>query len=184
MDLTEHTLSSREVFHGRIVRVRVDEVRLPNGKTSSREVIDHPGGVCILALDDQHRAAVVRQYRYAFGRVMTELPAGKMEAGEEPFVTAQRELAEEVGASAAEWTDLGALIPSPGCYAETLHMYLARGLTFRAIIRQCLEDAADEDEFLETEFIPLADLAEQCLSGQLQDAKTVAAVLKARAMGL
>lgn len=177
MDLTEHTLSSREVFHGRIVRVRVDEVRLPNGKTSSREVIDHPGGVCILALDDQHRAAVVRQYRYAFGRVMTELPAGKMEAGEEPFVTAQRELAEEVGASAAEWTDLGALIPSPGCYAETLHMYLASGLTFRA-------PNPDEDEFLETEFIPLADLAEQCLSGQLQDAKTVAAVLKARAMGL
>ncbi len=176
MDLTERTLSSREVFHGRIVRLRVDEVELPNGNTASREVIDHPGGVCILALDEQNRAAIVRQYRYAFGRVMTELPAGKLEPGEEPFTTAQRELAEEVGATAAEWTDLGKLIPSPGCYAETLHMYMARGLTFRA-------PAPDEDEFLETEFIPLDQLAEQCLSGQLQDAKTVAAVLKARAMG-
>ncbi|MBQ2061415.1 MAG: NUDIX hydrolase [Oscillospiraceae bacterium] len=177
MDLTERTLSSREVFHGRIVRLRVDEVRLPNGKTAKREVIDHPGGVCILALDDQRRAAVVRQYRYAFGRVMTELPAGKLEPGEEPFSTAQRELAEEVGATAAEWTDLGELIPSPGCYAETLHMYMARGLTFRA-------PNPDEDEFLETEFVPLAELEEQCLSGQIRDAKTVAAVLKVRAMGL
>lgn len=177
MDLTERALSSREVFHGRIVRVRVDEVSLPNGKTSTREVIDHPGGVCILALDDQNRAAVVRQYRYAFGRVMTELPAGKMESGEEPFATARRELAEEVGATAAQWADLGALIPSPGCYAETLHMYLARGLAFRA-------PSPDEDEFLEVEFVPLTELAEQCLSGQIQDAKTVAAVLKARAMGL
>ena len=176
MDLTEHTLSSREVFCGRIIRVRVDEVRLPNGKTAAREVIEHPGGVCILALDEQNRAAVVRQYRYAFGRVMTELPAGKLEPGEEPFATARRELAEEVGASAAEWTDLGALIPSPGCYAETLHMYLARGLTFRA-------PDPDEDEFLEAEFVPLTELAEQCLSGQIQDAKTVAAVLKARALG-
>jgi ADP-ribose pyrophosphatase len=176
MDLTERTLSSREVFHGRIVRVRVDEVRLPNGNTSSREVIDHPGGVCILALDEQNRAAIVRQYRYAFGRVMTELPAGKLESGEEPFVTARRELAEEVGATAAEWIDLGELIPSPGCYAETLHMYLARGLTFRA-------PQPDEDEFLEAEFVPLEELAERCLSGELRDAKTVAAVLKARALG-
>ncbi len=176
MDLTERTLSSREVFHGRIVRLRVDEVALPNGKTAKREVIDHPGGVCILALDEQNRAAVVRQYRYAFGRVMTELPAGKLEPGEEPFATAQRELAEEVGATAAEWTDLGALIPSPGCYAETLHMYLARGLSFRA-------PHPDEDEFLEASFVPLAELAEQCLDGRIQDAKTVAAVLKARAMG-
>ena len=177
MELTEQTLSSREVFHGRIIRVRVDDVRLPNGKTGVREVIDHPGGVCILALDDQNRAAIVRQYRYAFSRVMTELPAGKLELSEEPFTTAQRELAEEVGATAGSWTDLGALIPSPGCYAETLHMYLARDLTFRA-------PDPDEDEFLEAEFIPLEELAEQCLSGRIQDAKTVAAVLKARAMGL
>ena len=177
MDLTERTLSSREIFQGRIIRVHVDEVRLPNGDTSLREVIDHPGGVCILALDDQNRAAIVRQYRYAFGRVMTELPAGKLEPGEAPFATAQRELAEEVGATASDWTDLGELIPSPGCYGETLHMYLARGLHFRA-------PSPDEDEFLEAEFVPLEELTAWCLSGEIRDAKTVAAVLKAHIMEL
>ena len=148
MDLTERTLSSREIFRGRVVRLRVDDVALPNGHTSVREVVDHPGGVCILALDDQGRAAVVRQYRYVFSRVMTELPAGKREPGEEPAVTARRELWEEVGAEAEEWMDLGAMIPSPGCYGETLYLYLARGLRFDV-------QHPDEDEFLELEWVPL-----------------------------
>jgi len=175
MDLTERTLSSREIFRGRVVRLRVDDVALPNGHTSVREVVDHPGGVCILALDDQGRAAVVRQYRYVFSRVMTELPAGKREPGEEPAVTARRELWEEVGAEAEEWTDLGAMIPSPGCYGETLYLYLARGLRFDV-------QHPDEDEFLELEWVPLEELAAQCLDGRIQDAKTVVAVLKARAL--
>jgi ADP-ribose pyrophosphatase len=175
MDLTERTLSSREIFRGRVVRLRVDDVALPNGPTSVREVVDHPGGVCILALDDQGRAAVVRQYRYVFSRVMTELPAGKREPGEEPAVTARRELWEEVGAEAEEWTDLGAMIPSPGCYGETLYLYLARGLRFDV-------QHPDEDEFLELEWVPLEELAAQCLDGRIQDAKTVVAVLKARTL--
>lgn len=175
MDLTERTLASREIFRGRVVRLRVDDVALPNGKTSVREVVDHPGGVCILALDDRNRAAVVRQYRYVFGRVMTELPAGKREPGEEPALTARRELAEEVGARAADWRDLGTLIPSPGCYGETLYLYLARELTFGPL-------HPDEDEFLEVAWVPLEELEARCLSGEIQDAKTVAAVLKARAL--
>lgn len=175
MDLTERTLSSREIFRGRVVRLRVDEVSLPNGGTSVREVVDHPGGVCILALDGEDRAAVVRQYRYAFSRVMTELPAGKREPGEPPEVTARRELREEVGAEAGSWTDLGKLIPSPGCYGETLYLYLARDLTFSG-------QHLDEDEFLELSWVPLEELAKQCLSGAIQDAKTVAAVLKARCL--
>jgi len=175
MDLTERTLSSREIFRGRVVRLHVDEVSLPNGKTSLREVVDHPGGVCILALDGENRAALVRQYRYVFSRVMTELPAGKREPGEPPEVTARRELYEEVGAEASEWTDLGTLIPSPGCYGETLYLYLARGLTFG-------DQHLDEDEFLNVEWVPLSELAERCLSGEIQDAKTVVAVLKARAL--
>ncbi len=175
MELTERTLASREIFRGRVVRLHVDDVSLPNGHTSVREVVDHPGGVCILALDDRGRVAIVRQYRYVFGRVMTELPAGKREPGEAPEVTARRELLEEVGATAARWQDLGALIPSPGCYGETLYLFLARDLTFG-------DQHPDEDEFLEVEWVPLEDLAARCLSGEIRDAKTVVGVLKARAL--
>ena len=101
LDLTEKTLKRSEVYNGRIIRVRNDEVLLPDGQHGLREVVEHPGGVGILAFDDAGRVALVRQYRYAVGRHLWEIPAGKREKGEEPFVTAQRELAEEVGATAA-----------------------------------------------------------------------------------
>ena len=172
MELTEKTLTSREVYRGRILRVREDTVRLPNGKTAEREVAEHPGGVGILALDGGD-VLLVRQYRYAFSRVLTEIPAGKREPGEEPFVTAQRELQEEIGATAGKWTELGALIASPGCYAEVLYLYMAEGLTFS---RQHL----DEDEFLEVRFFPFAEAVKKCMSGEIRDGKTVTAVLKAR----
>ena len=172
MDLTEKTLSSREVYQGRILRVREDAVLLPNGDQGTREVVEHPGGVGILALDGDD-VLLVRQYRYVFSRVLTEIPAGKREPGEEPFVTAQRELREEIGAEAADWTDLGALIASPGCYGETLYLYLARGLTFG-------DTHPDEDEFLEPLRVPFDRAVSMCLSGELTDAKTVAALLKAK----
>ena len=175
MDMTEKTLTTQEVYHGRIIRVRRDEVLLPNGHTSVREVVEHPGGVGILALEDDGSVLLVRQYRYAFGRTLLEIPAGKREKGEEPRITARRELHEEVGADAERWTDLGTLIASPGCYAERLYLYKAEGLTFT---RQQL----DEDEFLEVRFFPFEEVVEKCLSGQLQDAKTVAAVLKAKVL--
>ena len=171
-DLTEKTLKRNEVYAGRIIRVRRDEVLLPGGGHGLREVVEHPGGVGILAFDDRGRVALVRQYRYAVGEHMWEIPAGKREAGEAPFVTAQRELAEEVGATASRWTDLGQIIASPGCYGEVLYLYMARGLTFG-------ERHLDEDEFLETAFVPFADVLERCLQGEIRDGKTVAAVLKA-----
>ena len=149
MDMTEKMLESREVYRGRILRVREDKVLLPNGKTGTREVVEHPGGVGILALDDEDRVALVRQYRYAFSRVLTEIPAGKREKGEEPSVTARRELKEEIGAEADQWTDMGALIASPGCYGET-------------------------------PYLPFDRAVAQCLDGTLTDAKTVAAILKAK----
>ncbi len=172
MDMTERRLSCREIYRGRILRVHEDTVRLPNGREGKREVAEHPGGVGILALDGDD-VLLVRQYRYVFSRVLTEIPAGKRESGEEPFVTAQRELLEEIGASARKWTELGTLIASPGCYGEVLYLYMAQELTFG-------ETHLDEDEFLEPLRLPFDSVVEQCLSGELTDAKTVAAVLKAK----
>lgn len=172
MELTEKTLTSREVYRGRILRVREDTVRLPNGKTAEREVAEHPGGVGILALDGGD-VLLVRQYRYAFSRVLTEIPAGKREPGEEPFVTARRELREEIGATAGKWTELGALIASPGCYGEVLYLYMAQELTFG-------DTHPDEDEFLDVVRMPFDRAVELCMTGELTDAKTVAAVLKGK----
>lgn len=172
MELTEKTLTSREVYRGRILRVREDTVRLPNGKTAEREVAEHPGGVGILALDGGD-VLLVRQYRYAFSRVLTEIPAGKRELGEEPFVTAQRELCEEIGATAGKWTELGALIASPGCYGEVLYLYMAQELTFG-------ETHPDEDEFLDVVRMPFDRAVELCMTGELTDAKTVIALLKGK----
>ena len=173
MDMTEKTLTTREVYHGRIIRVRRDEVLLPNGHTSVREVVEHPGGVGILALEEDGSVLLVRQYRYAFGRTLLEIPAGKREKGEEPLTTAQRELREETGATADEWLPMGTLIASPGCYDEVLYLYLARGLHFGAT-------HPDEDEFLSLERMPLEELAERCMNGEITDAKTVCAALKAK----
>ena len=116
MDLTEKTLSSEKIYDGAIIHVRRDRVLLPNGHTSTREIVEHPGGVGILALEADGTVLLVRQYRYAFGRTLLEIPAGKREPGEEPFVTARRELREETGSIAESWTPLGSLIASPGCY--------------------------------------------------------------------
>jgi len=173
MELTEKNIDSREIFKGRIIRVRLDTVRLPNGKEGIREVVEHPGGVAILAIDSEERVLLVRQYRYPFERVMTEVPAGKREPGEPPFITAQRELQEEVGATADTWTELGTLIPSPGCYGETLYLYMAQDLHFGAT-------HPDEDEFLEPLRVPLDEAVRQCMDGTLTDAKTVAAILKGK----
>jgi len=173
MELTEKTIDSREVFKGRIIRVRFDTVRLPNGKECTREVVEHPGGVAILAIDSEDRILLVRQYRYPFERILTEIPAGKREPGEPPFITAQRELQEEVGVTADTWTELGTLIPSPGCYGETLYLYMAQDLHFGAT-------HPDEDEFLEPLRVPLDEAVRQCMDGTLTDAKTVTAILKGK----
>ena len=173
MDMTEKTLARQDIYAGRVVKLHVDTVSLPDGGTATREIVDHPGGVAIVALDEENRVCVVRQYRYAFGRMMLEIPAGKREAGEDPFLTAQRELQEEVGATAASWQSLGTLLPSPGCYGERLYLYLARGLTFGAV-------HPDEDEFLECERMDFDALYEMCMDGSVEDAKTVAAVLKVK----
>lgn len=177
MDMTEKTLSSERIYDGAIIHVRRDRVLLPNGRTSVREVVEHPGGVGILAVDGDGMVLLVRQYRYAFSRTLLEIPAGKREPGEEPLVTARRELREETGVTADSWTPLGQLIASPGCYDETLYLYLAQGL-------HSGDTDPDEDEFLSVERMPMAELTRRCLADEITDAKTVCAVLKARALGI
>ena len=174
MELNEKVLSSERLFQGVILGLRRDTVQLPNGKTAFREVAEHPGGVAIVALTEEGEVMLVRQYRYPFGRKMLEIPAGKREVGEPPFVTAQRELMEAVGAEAEKWYDLGTMLPSPGCYNEVVYIYMAEGLRFSA-------PCPDEDEFLAIEKMPLADLVELCLRGEVADAKTVVGALKAHA---
>lgn len=173
MELTEKALSSERIFDGVILHVRRDEVELPGGGRSFREVVDHPGGVCVLALDGQDQALLVSQYRYPYGRVLREVPAGKLEYGEDPCAAALRELREETGAVPGEFRPLGELYPSPGYCGEIIRMYLARDLTFG-------ETDLDEDEFLNVERVPFGELVDQVLAGEIRDAKTIAAVLKAK----
>ena len=173
--LKEEFLSRKEIYDGRIVRLRVDTVRLPNGHLTTREVIDHPGGVGIVAIDSENRVFTVRQYRYAFGRVLEEIPAGKLEPDEEPAAAARRELREETGATCDTLTPLGALLPSPGGFGERLHLFLAEGLHFG-------EQDPDEDEFLTCERVPFDDLLRRVMSGEIEDGKTAAGILKVYAL--
>ena len=170
-DLIETTVRRNVVYEGRIVTVRNDDALLPNGNPCQREVIDHPGGVCVAALTDENELLFVRQYRYPYGEVLLELPAGKLERGEDPLPAGQRELAEETGATAARYDDLGVFYPTPGYCGEKIYMYLARGLTLAA-------PHPDEDEFLLCERIPLRRAVDMVLRGEIRDGKTQAGVLK------
>ena len=173
MDLTEKTLSSEKIYDGHILHVRRDTIELPDGSRGYREVVDHHGGVCVLALDDENRVLVVSQYRYPYEKVLREIPAGKLEYGEDPTQAAIRELKEETGAVAGDFRPLGELYPSPGYCGEVIRMYLARELTFG-------ETHLDKDEFLNLERVPFDQLVEEILSGEIRDAKTIAAVLKGK----
>ena len=173
MELWEKTVDSRTLFEGKIVTVKLDQAQLVNGAVVSREVVEHPGGVCILPLFDDGTVSIVRQFRYPFQQVVTELPAGKLEKGEAHRPAALRELEEEVGVTCGKLTYLGCLYLSPGFSSEVLHMYLAQELTQG-------ECHPDEDEFLEVERVPFTRLAERVMAGEITDAKTVALVLKAK----
>ena len=176
MGLTETTVSSQTIFQGHIVKLTVDQVRLPDGNPAQREVVYHPGGVAVLALDGENRVTLVRQYRYPIRQLLLELPAGKLDHGlEDPIEGARRELAEETGLEAEEWTYLGHILASPGFCTEDLHMYLARGLTRKG-------QHLDEDEFLDVVTMPFEELVGQVMDGTITDAKTVAATLKVKVL--
>ena len=171
----EKTLETRELFRGRILRLEVDRVELEDGSVSSREVVRHPGGAAILPLDAEGQVTLVRQFRYAFGQELLEIPAGKLEPGEDPKTAAIRELEEECGLVAGAVTDLGCIYPSVGYDDEIIYLYLARDL-------RSTEARPDAGEFVSLERYPLSTLAEMAESGVLRDAKTVTAVLKTRSL--
>ena len=175
MDCTEKRIDGEIKYKGVIVTVRLDRAQLVNGKIVKREVVEHPGGVTVLPVDENGVCTMVRQFRYPFGRMILEAPAGKLEPGENPDDAALRELKEETGAVPARFTPLGALIVSPGCYGEVLYLYLAEGL-------QCGAQSPDEDEFLDLARTPFDKMLARVLSGEVQDAKTVAGILKVYAL--
>lgn len=177
MDLKETMVSSQTIFEGKIIKVTLDQARLPDGTLAPREVVYHPGGVAVLALDEDNTVYLVKQYRYPIQQLLLELPAGKLDHGAEENVLlgAQRELSEETGLEAAQWTYLGYTLASPGFCDEALHMYLARGLTRK---RQHL----DEDEFLDVVTMPFGQLVEQVMDGTITDGKTVSTTLKVKVL--
>ena len=171
MDYTEEKLRRVNTHKGIIVDVETDMIRLCNGEITMREVVRHPGGVCVAAVDDEGRVALVRQFRYPLREHLWELPAGKLEPGEDPLPAARRELSEETGLEADRWTELGALYTSPGFSTETLYLYLARDLHQG-------EAHPDPNEFLDVTRLPLEELLARIDRGELRDAKTVAGVLQ------
>ena len=173
MKLEEKKISSKEIFDGKVINVTVDAVELPNGAEGVREIVHHRGAVCVLPLTDDGDVICVRQFRYAHGEVLLEIPAGKLEGGEHDHrAAALRELSEETGAECSELIYLGKLYPSPAIFTEVIHMYLARGLTFG-------ETHPDDDEFLEIERIPLEKLKDMVMRGEIYDAKTQVCVMRA-----
>ncbi len=173
MNLEEKTLASRVAFQGRLLRLEVDEVALPDGQEAVREVIRHPGGVCVLPLHNDGTVSVVRQFRYPYKEVLTELPAGKLEPGEDPDAAVRRELSEETGLEAAEWHSMGVFYPTPGYCDEVLRLYFARQLSAGSA-------HPDDGEFLAPDRIPLDTLVDMAMAGQLPDGKTMALILRVR----
>ena len=172
----EKKISSDKKFEGNIISLSVDTVCLPNGKEATREVVHHPGAVCVVPLTERNEVVLVRQYRYPFSRVTLEIPAGKLDSPTEDHkVAALRELSEETGAECRKIEFIGELHTSPAILNEVIYMYVARGLDFG-------EQHPDDDEFLSVTCLPIEKAVEMIVSGEIRDAKTQAAILKVYVM--
>ena len=163
------TISTKNLYDGRVIKLNLEQVELPNGQQCELEIIHHPGGVGILALDNQGRICLLRQFRHALGGWLWEIPAGKREPGEAPIKTAARELMEEAGMQASELVPLGEMVPSPGVLTEVVHLYLARGLTPVA-------QAHEPHEVIEVHWLEQSKLEAMVRAGEINDAKTVCAL--------
>lgn len=171
LGMYERTENVQCMYNGRVVNFHVDDITLCNGEKATRECVDHPGGVGIIALTDDEYVYMVRQFRYPYKESIYEIPAGKREKGEDPLETGKRELQEECGVVAENYIDLGRIYPSPGYTNEEIYLYAATGLTE-------VEQNLDEDEFLQVTKMKLTTLITKIMSGEITDAKTIAAAFK------
>ena len=172
--LTETVVSKEVIYPGRIINVQRWDVRLPNGAEGMREIVLHKGAAAVIPVDEQGRVAMVRQFRTPLNRITLEIPAGKLDyIGEDPLFCAQRELREETGLNAEKWHKLVALRTTPGFCNETIHMYMAQGLSQG-------ENDLDEDEFINVEWMPIEKLVDMVLAGEIEDSKTITAIMMAR----
>lgn len=173
-NLIEKQISREEIFHGVALHVVRDEILLPDGKKSVREISLHNGAAAVIPILPDKRVIMERQFRYAHGRVMLEIPAGKLDTPDEPPLEgAKRELLEETGAVAGKYTYLGSIAPSPALLDEVIHIFMAEDIAFG-------ESKLDEGEFLEVEYYPLDQLFDMVMKGEITDAKTQIAILKAK----
>lgn len=172
MHLQEKTVSSETAYEGLIFTITRDIAQLENGKLAERDVLRHSGGVCVIPVTENNEIYLVKQFRYPFKEITVEIPAGKLDEGEDHADCGRRELLEETGLTCCEYTYLGKLYPVPAYDTEIIHIYMARGLS---LDRQDL----DEDEFLDVEKVDLSEAVEMVMDGRILDAKTQIAILKA-----
>ncbi len=178
MHLQEKTISSDMIYEGPIFTITHDKAELENNKTAVRDVLHHHGGVCVIPITDNNEIFLVKQFRYPFHTVTREVPAGKLEKGEDHGECGKRELLEETGYACSEYIYLGEMFPTPAYNTEITYMYIAKGLTFSS-------QNLDPDEFLDVERIPLSEAVKQVMDGTIRDGKTQIAVLKAaRILGI
>lgn len=168
----EEPIASREIYDGKIIKVRVDDILMRNGNQSVREVVEHANAVVIVPIDDDGKVHLVRQYRYAAQQSLLEAPAGLVEAGEDPDDCAQREMAEEIGYASRNLRILGGFWSSPGFCTEFMYAYFAKDLVPRSL-------QADDDEDIQVEKVPMSRIPQLIKLGEIQDAKTIAALLMA-----
>ena len=171
-----HNNQRKTIYLGKIVNLGLETIVLANGELSTVEIVRHPGGAGIVALDQEHRVCLLRQYRLAISRWIWEIPAGLMENNEAPLTTAKRELREEAGLEAGRWQSLGSILPAPGFCNEEIFLYEARGITF-------VGSSPDIDEQFEIHWKPLAEAINMASNGQISDSKTIAALFRANQMG-
>jgi 8-oxo-dGTP pyrophosphatase MutT (NUDIX family) len=168
-------ISVKKVYRGRVIDLTLERVRLPDGSETELEIVRHPGGAAVVALERDDRVCLLRQFRHAGGGWLWELPAGKIDHREAPDLTARRELAEEAGVSARRWESLGWMHSSPGVFDEVIHLFLAREL-------EHAEQQLEQDEVLEVHWIPFAEALDWAVSGKISDAKTLIGLFRARAV--